>query len=434
MADVNATNIPSGPIWAIFKEVYGDKIAMQANVLPFMYNQFEKSKTPFGGKYFTEPLQDEGGQAVGSYNDSEQVADAQAETTKEIQIRPRFHYATIRISGPALAAARKNLFAFVQTKDFEIKSKTNWLISQLNAQTYMQGRGILGAVVAPITNGAAGSFTLDVTQSAAFATSPNWFRKGMKIDVWTSSSFTARRDTGSGVTNNSTKNSGGQIASFNRSTNLITMVGTTAAVAAGDVITYEDAQLSGAAAPTDASGKQITGLATLVDDVTEGPQTVQNVDRNVFTIFRGNRLANGGVRRALSLDLMQQAFDQAEVLSGTPPDLVVGGFGQRRQYLNLLWYDARYQPEEFRGGFRVLKYNGVDFYVDKDCQIARIYFLNRELLNKFEVQGIGILDQAGPQMERVPKFDVYEILLGGYLNMGAIRPNGNTKLVDLVEP
>jgi len=431
MADVNATNIPSGPIWAIFKEVYGDRIAMQANVLPFIYNEFEKSKTPFGGKYFTEPLQDEGGQAVGSYNDSEQVADSQAETTKEIQIRPRFHYATIRISGPALAAARKNLFAFVQTKDLEVKSKTNWLISQLNAQTYMQGRGIMGAIVAPITNGAGGSFTLDLTQSAAHPTSPNWFRKGLKVDVWTST-LAARRNSG----DTTTKNVGWQIASYNRTTNLITIVAgqTTAGVVAGDLICFEDAQLTGASAPTDAAGKQITGLATLVDDVTEGPQTLQNVDRNVFTIFRGNRLANAGVRRSLSLDLMQQAFDQSEILSGQPPDLVVGGFGQRRQYLNLLWYDARYQPEEFRGGFRVLKYNGVDFYVDKDCQIARIYFLNRTMLNKFEVQPIGILDQAGPQMERVPKFDVYEILIGGYLNMGAIRPNGNTKLVDLIEP
>jgi hypothetical protein len=432
VADVVATvNSATNQIWPIFKEVYGDRIAQQANTMPFLYNEFEKSKTPFGGKYFTEPMWDEGGQAVGSYNQDEQLADAQAETYKEIQIKPRFHYATIRITGAAMAAARKNLWAFAQARESEIKAKTTWLISQLNAQCFQTGKGILGSITTPITNGAGGSFTVDVTAGQTQGTQPNWFRKGLKVDVW-NSAITARRNSA----DTTTKGVGWQIASYNRTSNLVTIVAgqTTAGVVAGDVITYEDAQLTGAAAPMDATGKQITGLATLVDDVSEGPTTIQNVSRSTFPIFNGNRLANGGVRRPLSLKLVQQGVSVVEQLSGEPPDFIISGYGIRDQYLDLLWYDVRYAPQELKGGYTTLKYNNMDWYVDKDCQLARLYTGNRQYINKFEVQPIGILDQAGPSAERVPKFDVYEILVGGYLNMGVIRPNSWEKTLDLIEP
>jgi hypothetical protein len=229
---------------------------------------------------------------------------------------------------------------------------------------------------------------------------------------------------------------GWQIASYNKATNLITIVSTqtTAAVVAGDVIAYEDSLLTGSFAASDSVGKQLTGLATLIDDVTEGPQTVQNIDRNVYTIFRGNKLANAGVRRPLSLDLMQQSSDTVEFACGEPPNFVVSGPGQRRNFLNLLWFEVRYAPQELKGGYQTLKYNDMDYRVDKDCQVARMYMMKKDNFNKYEVQPIGILDQAGTQMERVPQYDVYEVLVGGYLNFGSSRPNSGVKLVDLIEP
>lgn len=426
----NAVNISGSSIFAIYKEVYGDRIQMQANLARWIYNQFERSKTPFGGKYWTEPLQDEGGQSVGSYNQDEGLADPQPENTKEIQIKSRFHYATVRLSGFSIESAKKNLYAFAQTNNFEIKSKTEWLLSQLNAQMFQAGKGILGSVTTPISNGAGGSFTVDVTAAQTQATSPFWFRKGMKVDVWVAA-LNARRNSA----DTTTKGAGWQIASYNKATNLITIVSTqtTAAVAAGDVIAYEDSLLTGTYAASDSGGKQLTGLATLIDDVNEGPQTVQNIDRNVFTIFRGNRMPNGGTRRPLSLDLLQQGSDACEFASGTAPSLLISGPGQRRNFLNLLWYDVRYEPQQLKGGYTVLKYNDMDYRVDKDCQLARVYMLAKEKFNKYEVKSVGLLDQAGTSMERVPQYDVYEAIVGGYLNFGSVQPNSGVKITDLIE-
>jgi hypothetical protein len=427
----NAVNISGSSIFAIYKEVYGDRIQKQANLERWIYNQFEKSKTPFGGKYWTEPLQDEGGQSVGSYNQDEGVADPQPETTKEIQIKSRFHFATVRLSGFSIESAKKNLYAFARTNNFEIKSKTEWLLSQLNCQMFQAGKGILGSITTPITNAAGGSFTVDVTAGQTQGTSPFWFRKGMKVDVW-NAALSARRNS----VDTTTKGAGWQIASYNKTTNLVTIVSTqtTAGVIATDVVAYEDSLLTGTFAASDAGGKQLTGLATLIDDVNEGPQTVQNIDRNVFTIFRGNRMANGGTRRPMALDLIQQGSDQVEFASGEPPNLLVSGPGQRRNFLNLLWYDVRYEPQTLKGGYKVLQYNSMDYRVDKDCQVARLYMLNSEYFNKYEVKPVGLLDQAGTSMERVPQYDVYEALVGGYLNFGATRPNAGVKITDLIEP
>jgi len=113
---------------------------------------------------------------------------------------------------------------------------------------------------------------------------------------------------------------------------------------------------------------------------------------------------------------------------------MIGGFGQRRNYLNQLWYDVRYGPQKLEGGFEVLKYNSLDWVVDKDCQLNRVYFGVKEYLQKYVVAPIGILDYAGPQMERLPKTDLYELLVGGYFNTGIERPNAWAKLLDLIEP
>jgi hypothetical protein len=414
---------------SVFKEVYGERIAEQPNRTTWILNEFENSTRRFGGKYWTVPMLDEGGQAVGSFNESEAVEDAQAETTKEIQIKPRQHYALVKISGLAIAASKQNLYAFVQAKDFEIKNKTKWLLSQLNAQFYGRGDGVMGSVAAspaPV-NGAGGSFALDTAMSA-LPTNINWFRKGQKVDVYSAPAGTKRNGT------HGTKNQGWQIASVNKATKVITVIGgdTTAGVAAGDVICWHDSQ---SPAGSDAAGKQLLGLTSLIDDTSDSPSaTIQNIDRAVYPIFKATVTRNGSVARALSLDLIQKHLDSISIASGEECDWMVGGYGQRRNYLNLLWYDVRYGPKDLRGGFEVLKYNNLDWVVDKDCPDGQIITMVKEYVKKYVVAPIGILDQAGPQMERVPKTDTYELLIGGYFNIGHERPNSSGRLDDLIEP
>ena len=199
----------------------------------------------------------------------------------------------------------------------------------------------------------------------------------------------------------------------------------------GSILVYEDAQES---LPAGEIGKTLAGLSQLVDDGTDGPATVQNIDRTVFGIWNSNVLANGTVDRELSLDLLQQLLDTNRIKSGQESTFLVSNYGIRRKYLNLLWYDVRYGPQELKGGFTVLKFDHLDWYVDKDCPLKRTWAGTKEMIKKYVVKPMGILDEAGTQAERIPKTDTYEILLGGYFNIGIEQRNAWGRLQDLTDP
>lgn len=424
MADVATTKAQIG---AVLKIVYGKKVEEQANRATFILNQFEASQTRFGGKHWEEPMHDEGGQAVGSYNDNEAVSDASSESTKEIQITVRQHYGLVQITGLAMAVSKNNLWAFVQAKDFEIQNKLKWLLAQLNAQFYQRGDGQMGVV-----DSIAGAvITLRTTAAAAVPTNVNWFRKDGHIDVYSDTTWATKRNGTQG-----TKKQGWIITATSRAAKTVTIAqgnspnaaGT--GVVAGDRIVYEDAQNP---APTN-FGKQLLGLTTLVDDTTEGPTTVQNIDRSVYPIFKSTVTHNSAVFRDLSLDWLQQHEDSVAQDCGEEPDFWIAGYGMKRQLLNLLWHDIRFAPEQLKAGYKVLQFNGHDWLTDKDAPYSRIFAGVKQYLQKYVVEPIGILDQAGAQMERVSKTDLYELMIGGYLNIGLTRPNAWGKMKDVREP
>jgi len=430
MADTSTvtTHGTATTVGAIFKEVYGEKIAEQTNRTAWIYNFFDKSTRRFGGKYWTVPAHFEGGQSIGSFDENESMNGTQSEVVKEMQIKPKLHYALIMITGLAMAASKSNLHAFVSAKDLEVKNKTKWLISMLNANFYQQGKGVLGTVLSYSNP----TITVNRADSRTKPTNMNWFRVGMRIDVFTSiSDFSARLNYSTNVT---AKGKGWKITTVNKAAGTIGLAiengdALTASVAVGNVICYEDAMI----APADSYGKHVTGLDMLVDDGTNGPVTVQNISRTTYPDFKSTVLANAGTGRALSLDLMQQGIDAAEVASGAVADFMIMGFGQRRNYLNLLWYDVRYGPQKLAGGFDVLKYNNLDVVVDKDCTDGRIYMGSQNSLKKYVVQPLGVLDQTG-EFERVTKKDTYEMMLGAYMNLGIEQPNSWTQIADLIEP
>jgi len=436
VADVVATKTA---LSAILKEVYGPRIAEQPNRETWLLNQFNKSETLFGGKYWTVPGHFEGDSsasqsgpgAVGSYNEDEEVADAGAESYKEIQVVPKNHYALVQITGLAQAAARQNLYAFVTAKDAEMLNKVKWLVAQLNAQFYQNGSGLIGRA-------GASADTTHVTVSKTAAGNPDGqippmtqFRVGARIDMYADGApFGAKRTTAG-------KKGGRKITDVTG--RVLTLGAAVAGIVAnetgtGDMIVYEDAQES---VPSGQPGKTLSGLDILVDDVTDAGATVQNISRSTYPSFKGNVLSSGvtpAVERELSLDLLQSMLDTNRIQSGMESDFLVSNMGLRRKYLNLLWHDVRYTAQDLRGGYRTLQFDNLTWYADKDCSLGRIFCGYKDAVKKFVIKPIGILDDAGSAAERVSKKDVYEFLIGGYFNTGITQPNSWSRMEDLVDP
>jgi hypothetical protein len=408
------------------KEVYGNRVASLPNRLPWLYNQFRRSTKQFGGKYFLFPVHFEGGQSVGSIGDDEELPgggsskEAQGETTSDAKVYDKYHYGLIKITGPAIEHARRNVYAFVTTKNFEIRNKTEWLVSQLNGQMYRDGLKM--ATIK--TDNASGNYTIEDNDNIRH------FRVGMRVDAY-ATGWTAKRNATAGT------GQGKEITVVNPDDNSITLAADQDEYAATDYIVREDTinagSESGGPVPTD--GVEMTGLRSIIDDDTDGPSVFQGIDRSVAAnaAWKANVLRNAGTPRPLTLDLLQQAEDTGELASGIKSDMAVTGYGQRRKYIQLLIPDVRYAPQVLKGGFRVLQFNDKPVYVDKDAMPEEWYFMVRRNYNRFTVRELGILDNAGPA-ERIAGRDVYEIVIGGYFNLGVEKTNCEVRLVDLLEP
>jgi hypothetical protein len=410
-------------ILQVFKEVYGHRVEAQANKARVLYTEFQKSTDEMAaGKYWTFPVLDEAGWgAVGSRKDGQTLPVATPESPLQATIQPKYHYATIQISGPAIAQSRTKALAFIKGMDLEVNEKTNSMLALLNRQCYNDSHGELGDVASDAANSI--TFGAEVNM--------NWFRKGMRIDIFDATLATKRNGT------TGTEAEGRSITVINKTTRTIIYSGSdlSGTIVATDRVFLEDVRLGAAA--TD-EGSEMAGLRFIIDDTTDSNAVFQNISGTTIPIWRGNRLFNAGVLRPLSLDLIQSGFDTTEVESGMELDYIISGKGQRRAYVNLLWFDARYEPQVFKGGFRVLQYAGgdksIDWRSDKDCPPQQLIALNRASIKRYEVQALGILDHENSGTLRIAGKDVYEVLVGGYFNLGATRRNCNLRMGDLQEP
>lgn len=102
---------------------------------------------------------------------------------------------------------------------------------------------------------------------------------------------------------------------------------------------------------------------------------------------------------------MQKAFDApGEVKFGTGgvPSLVIGTFGTRRAYLNLLAGLRRVVNSlDLAAGFTAIEYNGLPFVVDRMCQAQSIWFLDESHLMLLQVTPPDWMQEDG----RILKWD-----------------------------
>lgn len=103
-----------------------------------------------------------------------------------------------------------------------------------------------------------------------------------------------------------------------------------------------------------------------------------------YTEWKANLLSNGGVPRALSLQLMRDLKRIVYVASGQFPDLYVCDPIQFENYGLLLGSNRRYnqvvtvrgQTITLDGGFMSLDFDGVPLIMDKDCPAGNFLALN----------------------------------------------------------
>lgn len=393
----------------LLKDVYDPVIEEQQNLEAFTWKEFDVGEGELGGKGWTFENKMGGNQeGIAARAERGTLPEPGLQRYQTGLIYWKLLYGGYEITGPAIEAARSNMYAFAVARTEEINGLTRDLIKDFNRQVYGDGSGVLATVTA---DGAGSTFTVANGQ---------YLRLNMLIDVWTGNALSAGFAAGRKITALTPQADG---------TMIVTYSGTDQTAIAADVVIRN----GNAIAAVPRIGLEMEGLKKIADDGTVAA-TYLNISRTTFPLFKGHLFANAGVARNLSLDLLQQCEDQIYRASGQRPNWVRMNLGQRRKYFDLVAPDKRYMTGTIDGGYERLDYNGNTLTVDIDHPFGEITMLRKEVVRKYELRKFGMLDFDGLTIRMQGQTDVWRGYIGMYGNLASKHPACTLRLIDLQEP
>lgn len=318
----------------ILKEDYRGPIQDQFNNSSILMKRLTKNEEDVGGKKAIVPLHVGRNSGVGARAENGALPTAGYQAYDQAVYNCAYNYARIQIPGPAIKASRKDKYAFVRAIDSEIEGALKDIKEEVNVQLHGDGTGVIGVVNGDPATGT--TLTLD---------NPNamYIQKNMKIDIVDPASTTAGGARAAAT---------GLVVSARASATTATMAAALDATVADDDVVVRNGNYRLA----------MMGLKGIINANNAGygivttPLNVGGINRatagNEF--WKAGYLDNSGNARKLSLDLMQQGFDTAE-MEGGEISLVMTDYTQRRKYLALVKADGRFVNSlKLDGGFTAL--------------------------------------------------------------------------------
>ncbi len=387
------------------KRVYGNYIARQQNLEHKAIDEISKTLRKYnaGGEGFYGAINDYGNESIGAINETEQFRTIDNEDYKQFKVSPKVLVAPIEFSGLSSKAADSDEEAFVSVVVDALDMARERLLKDENRQFYGIGTGALASPSAAVASNLL-SFTVASAQ---------YLRANMVIDIYNGSTKTVDSK---------------RILDVDKVNNVVyfsTSVGV--ALVTTDVLVKENIRDS---APAD--GKEMMGLAGICDDGTE-LTTFQDISAAANRIWRGRRLDASGAN--LTSDLLQRLLDDVQVLGGENPDTLAMHLKQRRKYLDIVVPQKRYMDGKMDAGFKKLEFNGIELWLDIDCQDDRVYALTKKLVEKFEVAPMEMGSHDGSdKFLRASGYDKFQAYWRHYCNFGTSKRNAHGVLVNLGKP
>lgn len=421
------------------KLVYGEGITNQFYDETLTYHQFPKSNRSPKGLGYEFGIRYDRAQGVGARRESELLPDPLVGKFDKGRISPKYIYGTLRMTGPAIEAAKGDVAAFVDGLADSVDDIYQSLIVDMNRQAWGDGFGLLGTLTAAsdtlTTSGA--DWTVTCNNDAGV----DLMYAGMVVDFFAA---------GTAVDESSVAS---RIASVDRTNKTMEMEANAGVYKANHPITaFQSYTIVAETVPSAAqicrigareashattnTSVEMTGLEGIYDDGTL-LATFENITVASNPKWKGNALGNSSVNRELSIDLMLQALDLSRTVAGAHPRTIRCGLGQRRKYANLLLPDVRFAPTELKGGYETLTFQGGDgsvkMVIDPVAPKNKMFFEPDGCIQKYEMTSIGWgdLDQ---QMHQRAGYDEWDQFLRIYTQLGTEQRNKLVLLKDLVEP
>lgn len=401
MASANLTTLAG-----LLKRIQSGEVVDQQNLDARAMDEIAKSAKKYnaGGQGFFGAINDYGNESVGALNETEQFRTIDSEDYQQYKVVPKVLNGPCEITGLAAEAADSDEEAFAEAVLKEVQGAKKRLRKDMNRQFYGIGQGVLAHPNAAVASNLT-SFTVDSAQ---------YLRKNMVIDGQSQGvelSVRSNRITNVDKVNN--------IVYLNSSLQF-SMLTT-------DIISKENVRQS-----MSSDGKEMMGLDGIVDDSTQ-LTTFQNL--SAATLFEWRGVIVNASSANLTSDLLQRLIDDPGTLGGQDPDTLITHKIQRRKYLDMVVPEKRFQDLKLDAGFQKLSFNGIELWLDVDCQRNQVYAISKSRIYKFEVSpmSMGGLDGSDTWL-RATNFDKFQAYWKYYGNFGTDKRNAHGKIINLAVP
>lgn len=398
----------------VLQNYYQGPIVSQFSDSCPLYKIMEKGKESWMGSQVAVPIKVRRNQGVGSAAELGALPSIGQQTTIQALIQAKQNYLRFGVSGLMLKSAQsagKGAFANILT--FEMQQGIEDLSTQVNRELYYNGTGAIATVAA----NAVASNVITATGRTADEPGNKYLDVGLTIDIYTSA--------------------GALVAS---SLSITAVTGTTTAT-----ITLSQAVTTSATDIIVNSGSynnDIQGLLYTLDGATTG-SIYSTMDRAAYPVVQGNVVDAGGL--VLSLNLMQQAYNEARRRGGAELDILACDFDTERFYTKLLIADKRYVASGMDskvkgdGSFSsatksYLEFGGIALVPDKDSTRG-IFMLQSKDWKKYVLSEMDWAQDGGNGMLLFQiDTDAYEARLRLFANVFCQKPSAQALLKGYVSP
>lgn len=443
----------------ILKTFYLPAIRDQLNNDMILSKRVERDTESVSGKNATIAVQKGRSKGIGARSDGAALPVADAQKYDNLIVPTRYNYGRIRITGPTIAATRDSRGAYANALDNEITGMTQTLKKNINRQYWGCGYGIIGthsatnstksydwckSYLAP-ANGGVGGFgsTFGAKYLYADATTPF----GTNVNAYVVSAGTSATVDAIDTTVLTSQVNVKTITDTATGFDVVKVqADPSVSEADGTFYTLFGSGPSGTSALTRREMMGLRGIVTDtdIDDIlTDGsstgtttPDPLQNIAIASNSWWKAAVFKHVGGRytaqRALTIDLMEQAYDAPWEKRGEHPTAVYSTTSLRRKYFDLAVADRRLvNTMTLDGGFTALEFNSIPFAVDTDAIDGEIYFPNESHLKIYQMADFDWMDRHGAILFPVPGFDAYEAVLFRYAEFGTDARNSHAVLADV---
>lgn len=463
----------------ILKDFYLGPIRDQLNSAALTLGRMRKNEDIVEGDTVVIPLRtgrnagrlaqrESGSTIAGSSIGTASLVQAGRQNYDRITYPVKNNYAVVRVTGKLIAAARTNRGAFARALDEEVKGAVEDAMDDWNRQILGDGSGRI-QTVDDITNAATG--TLGVRGVWDYA------NQGTRLRFIVPGDFMAFEDYSAGGVQelDQASNLYLEVASVDLNAKTVTFVGAPDLTAGGTPVAVSDSLIKGinaATAPGIATSSyrgnngaaaeaaaEMMGLVGLLSGANGWPRNsaeatytavpagqvycgsngAGKVYADLFGLsgssglWAANMFFNSGVARPLSEDILQQAFDAAELNGVSTPSVAICEYGVRRAWFNVTLPDRRYGTNQMnrKGGHGDVPYNGLDFLPDKDAPEGAVMLINEDRLGVAQMSKPYWQDKDNSVLHLITGTDDYEAYLVWYAEAYTDRRNAHSVIGDI---